>query len=548
MALKDWSTTAASNASVTDASLGDINWAEGQAPSTVNDSARIEMAHVRDWYDTMEWRDWGHTITYGSATTFTTAAGDGDTTSVYLAGRRIRAVGATTGTIYGRITTSSHSSTTTVTVVWDSGNLENEALTISVGSAPTGGAFMSDVAGTLRPDSDGGQDLGTTSVRWGNLYVDNIGDTGQTMTVTGSVNFDSNTLFVDHSNNRAGIGTASPSAPLHVYDTAAATRNVLVELADNGALSGPYVALFRESTSPASSDIIGLLSWDGRDSANNYENYAQVYTTIADATTTTEDATMYHFVQTGGTLTNTLAVAFDRVGSAKDVYIGSATTTPSAPLHVYDTADGDTVIIEVAEAGAIGAPTLVLWRNSSSPAASDAIGTIAFSGEDSAGNKDRYAALQAEIVDPTTTSEDGRLGIWSMEAGTLTKQWLIGGGGGGLFSTSAAGGDKGAGTINAQNDIYKNDSAYTNPDYALEHYYTGTIEKYKDNPGADTYPGLLPLEELDAFMRDNHHLPRVQREDGAGIFERSDFVLEKLEEVFVHLVRLNDRIKKLEIH
>ena len=44
--LYDWSTTAASNASV-----GSINWAEGQAPSSINDSARAEMADVAKWRD-----------------------------------------------------------------------------------------------------------------------------------------------------------------------------------------------------------------------------------------------------------------------------------------------------------------------------------------------------------------------------------------------------------------------------------------------------------------------------------------------------------------
>lgn len=44
----DWSATAASNASV-----GNINWAEGQAPSSINDSARYEMADVAMWRDFM---------------------------------------------------------------------------------------------------------------------------------------------------------------------------------------------------------------------------------------------------------------------------------------------------------------------------------------------------------------------------------------------------------------------------------------------------------------------------------------------------------------
>lgn len=41
MAIKDWSTTAAGNSTV-----GSINWAEGQAPSSVNDSAREMMAEL----------------------------------------------------------------------------------------------------------------------------------------------------------------------------------------------------------------------------------------------------------------------------------------------------------------------------------------------------------------------------------------------------------------------------------------------------------------------------------------------------------------------
>ncbi len=42
----DWSTTANSNASISGSS---INWAENQAPSTINNSARAEMADVAGW-------------------------------------------------------------------------------------------------------------------------------------------------------------------------------------------------------------------------------------------------------------------------------------------------------------------------------------------------------------------------------------------------------------------------------------------------------------------------------------------------------------------
>lgn len=127
--IKDWSTTATQN----NDSPPD-GFPEGMAPSAVNNSAREVMASVREYYDNPEWRDWGHTITYGSATTFTTSAGNGDTTAIYHANRRVRAVGTLTTTIYGSVSSSSHSSQTTVTVVWDSGSLNNESLAITVGA------------------------------------------------------------------------------------------------------------------------------------------------------------------------------------------------------------------------------------------------------------------------------------------------------------------------------------------------------------------------------------------------------------------------------
>lgn len=46
MSVKNWSTTPASNASV-----DSISWAEGQLPSTVNDSSREEMAQLKEWYN-----------------------------------------------------------------------------------------------------------------------------------------------------------------------------------------------------------------------------------------------------------------------------------------------------------------------------------------------------------------------------------------------------------------------------------------------------------------------------------------------------------------
>ena len=77
-------------------------------------------------------------------------------------------------------------------------------------------------------------DLGTATYKWKDLYVDGIGyidtiDLGTNTiadgVLTGSWNFDSNTLYVDASNNRVGIGIAAPLGSLHVSGLGDATTN-----------------------------------------------------------------------------------------------------------------------------------------------------------------------------------------------------------------------------------------------------------------------------------------------------------------------------------
>lgn len=126
MALWQWSTTPANNAS----GVTSINWAEGQPPSSVNDSARQMMADIAGWYQSgPEWLAYGDTPTYVSATQFTVP---GNLTSRYTVGRRVRAF-VTAGTLYGTISSSAFTSLTTVGVTWDSGNLDSGLSEVDVG-------------------------------------------------------------------------------------------------------------------------------------------------------------------------------------------------------------------------------------------------------------------------------------------------------------------------------------------------------------------------------------------------------------------------------
>lgn len=128
--IKEYDTTAGNNSTI-----NSIDISEGCAPSGINNAIRQVLADSRSQWNDANWFEYGDgngsfTITYASGTSFT--VNGIDVTSIYHAGRRLRAVGSATGTIYGTISSSSFSTNTTVNVTWDSGSLSNESLTISL--------------------------------------------------------------------------------------------------------------------------------------------------------------------------------------------------------------------------------------------------------------------------------------------------------------------------------------------------------------------------------------------------------------------------------
>jgi hypothetical protein len=87
--------------------------------------------------------------TYVSGTSFTVP---GDQTSgrfSFHPGRRVKAVGSATGTIYGTVSTAVYGVLTTATVIWDSGSLSNEALVLYVGILSADNFAMPSVWGAI---------------------------------------------------------------------------------------------------------------------------------------------------------------------------------------------------------------------------------------------------------------------------------------------------------------------------------------------------------------------------------------------------------------
>lgn len=102
--------------------------------------------------------------------------------------------------------------------------------------------------------------------------------------------------------------------------------------------------------------------------------------------------------------------------------------------------------------GPAAGPLLTMYRDSASPAASDLVGQIIMSGEDSAGNTETYGSITGRIVDPTSTSEDGTISMATVIAGTMADRMMVGAG---LFTPGATGGDMGVNTVNAA-EYYRN--------------------------------------------------------------------------------------------
>ncbi len=106
-----WSTTAGNN----NATPPD-GWPEGQAPSTVNDCARENMAALRTAFADLQYFDQDFTPTYISATSFSVP---GNQTSAIHAGRRLKLF--TGSTLYGTVSTASFTTVTTINVDVDAG-------------------------------------------------------------------------------------------------------------------------------------------------------------------------------------------------------------------------------------------------------------------------------------------------------------------------------------------------------------------------------------------------------------------------------------------
>ncbi|WP_310990975.1 tail fiber protein [Aequorivita marina] len=81
------------------------------------------------------------------------------------------------------------------------------------------------------------------------------------------------------------------------------------------------------------------------------------------------------------------------------------------------------------------------------------------------------------------------------------------------------------------------------PDYVFEKHFTGTSEAMPDYD-------LISLEELEAFLKENNHLPKLpsaqqMQEEGLSLKQMNLILLEKIEELTLYTIQQQKEIEIL---
>ena len=200
------------------------------------------------------------------------------------------------------------------------------------------------------------------------------------------------------------------------------TDQVIIENTDTGVDNAPDLVLFRNSASPAANDNLGNLVYRGEDSAGNAHDYASIVASIETTTDGSEDGVLDIMSSASGTLASRIRLLNNKVG------IGEA--TPLHPLHLTSTAAGIAFQIESsADDAASGADLMLVHRRGASGAGqdNDVLSTIFYRGKNDNSTPEEvdYAGIEGVIIDASDGTEDGKLNLQVMTAGTLTTKLAV---------------------------------------------------------------------------------------------------------------------------
>ena len=84
--------------------------------------------------------------------------------------------------------------------------------------------------------------------------------------------------------------------------------NITLNSTDAGASAAPLLDLYRDSATPAASDTLGEIEFNGEDSAGNKQTYGVIHASILSPTSTTEQGQLHFETATAGALTEKMII------------------------------------------------------------------------------------------------------------------------------------------------------------------------------------------------------------------------------------------------
>ena len=301
MTVSNYSTTAANNTTINSISI-----AEGMPPSNVNNAMRNQLSDIRSFLNDKEWfivgdRDGACTFARASGTSVTVASTN--VTADYHANRRVKVVGANTGTLYGKVASSSFSTNTTINFTFDSGTISGSDTNVDVF---VGSPFTNPAIPVIDDNSLGTSTILPPSQGSVKTYVDAqitaqdldyAGDSG-----TGAVDLDSQTFTLA---GGEGIDTTASGQTLTIAGEDATTSN-------------KGIASFSSDNFSVSSGAVTIKNGgvENAELVNSTVNYGGVSLALGGSDTTPAfnltDATNYPTSSLTGTISNSqLATGID---------------------------------------------------------------------------------------------------------------------------------------------------------------------------------------------------------------------------------------------
>ncbi len=206
---------------------------------------------------------------------------------------------------------------------------------------------------------------------------------------------------------------------------------------DADASVGPQLELYRNSGSPADNDVLGFLTFKGRNDNSQDVVYAGLQSYILDASDGTEDGYLVIDTMVAGTARERIsfdsaATVFNEEGIDLDFRIETdaqpsafvldaaddTITTTNQVVTITHGGNGKQLELVSTDADANSGPQLDLYRNSASPADDDYTGRIKFISRND--NSQDFTAVDflTRTIDVSDGSEDATLFINTMTGGS----------------------------------------------------------------------------------------------------------------------------------